>query len=333
MDPKSDQLDGMVCDIETGICGPADEVQVASDLDEVPLKLTQFRPSVKKVDLYYVTDPVCSHCWALEPVLRRFEHEYGRHLNTRVVMGGLLPEWDGFADRANGIQRPADVAHHWREVGEAARMPIDGSVWLRDPLSSSFPPSRVYVVLRERDPELARTFLRRSREALFAFDRNIAAPAVLMELVDALAVPGLSGHAVLAEAQSERGHELLRRDIALARELGVRGFPTVLLIDENGAGVKVTGARPLESYVDALGQVMGDGAALHVSELPPLDDLLEREGRLFAKEIETYYDVAPGDVAAFVQTHVATERSAPGSVLGESYWERSQLGSASLAGA
>lgn len=315
----------MFCDLETGVCGPAE----AQEGSAAAPKLTQLRPPAKKIDLYYVTDPICSHCWALEPVLRRFEHEYGGHLNVRVVMGGLLPEWNGFADRKNGISGPEDVAHHWREVGEASRMPIDGSLWLRDPVTSSYPPSRVYAVIREREPEVARVFLRRAREAVFAFDRNISDPQVLAELVDALGRPELNGEAVVAEADSERGHALLRSDITLARELGVRGFPTILLMDEEGVGVKVTGVRPLEAYVDALATVLGDNATLRKSELPTLKQLMESEGLLFAKEIEAFYDLDAQETKAFIEAEFAggattEEQPRPGSVLGEAYWEHVQ---------
>ncbi len=321
MESNPEPLAGMVCDVETGVCGPADATQGAA---EAP-KLMQLRPPVKKVDLYYVTDPICSHCWALEPVLRRFEREYERHLNVRVIMGGLLPRWDGFADRANGISGPKDVAHHWREVGEASRMPIDGSLWLRDPVTSSYPPSRVYVVLRERDPELARRFLRRAREAVFAFDRNVSDPAVLAELVDGLGAPELVGSEVVAEADSERGHELLQADIALARELGVRGFPTILLVNEDGAGVKVTGVRPIQAYVDALATTLGEGTQVRRSDLPAFDQLLAGEGRLFAREIEELYGLSPQEVAAFVAEKSGDIASRSGSVLGESYWEAADL--------
>src|SRR5690606_7620720 len=277
---------GMVCDIETGICAPSGsvpEAESAPGAEDSPFQPVTFRP-IKKVDVYYVTDPICSHCWALEPTLRRFTEEYGRHLEVKTVMGGLLPQWNGFADRANGIGGPSDVAGHWREVGVASRMPIDGSVWNRDPLASSYPPSRVYLVIRERDAETARLFLRKAREAVFAFDRNIASTDVLVELVGQI---GLDGEAVVAEAESERGEELLRKDIALARELGVRGFPTLVFVDDEGQGVKVGGVRGLESYVQALENLIGEEP--RVREVAPLTEVLAREGRLFAKEIEALY--------------------------------------------
>src|SRR5690625_2048764 len=99
----------MICDTETGVCG------VPGTGDET-IEMIDFNQPKKKVDLYYVTDPICSHCWALEPVLRRFQEQYGQYFNFHTVMGGLLEKWDGFADAGNGISNPADVASHWREV-------------------------------------------------------------------------------------------------------------------------------------------------------------------------------------------------------------------------
>lgn len=304
----------MVCDLETGLCGPADAVGGADEGASGGLEPITFRPT-PKVDVYYVTDPICSHCWALEPTLRRFTEEYGRHLDVKTVMGGLLPGWNGFADRANGIGNPADVAGHWREVGDASRMPIDGSVWLRDPLSSSYPPSRVYVVIREKDAQLAQRFLRRMREALFAFDRNIADPAVLAELVDGL---GLDGKAVVAEADSERGQELLERDIALARGLGVRGFPTLVFVNDEGQGVKVSGVRALGSYVQALESVLAGEP--RPRKVPNLNEALEGEGLFFSKEIEVLYDVAPANVGDFVAEQLAGAEFETGEVLGETFY-------------
>jgi Predicted protein-disulfide isomerase len=100
----------MICDLETGVCGVAGEEE---------MEVIDFNQPKKSINLYYVTDPICSHCWAIEPVLRRFVEQYGAYFNFHTVMGGLLEKWhDGPIDPANGIYKPADVAGHWREVGE-----------------------------------------------------------------------------------------------------------------------------------------------------------------------------------------------------------------------
>lgn len=154
----------------------------------------------KSINLYYVTDPICSHCWAIEPTLRRFVEQYGAYFNFHTVMGGLLEKWhDGPIDPANGIYQPADVAGHWREVGEHARMPIDGTLMIDNPVQSSYPPSRVFKVIQTRHNDtLASEYLRRTREALFVFNQNISERPVMIEIVNKL---GLDGEAIVKEAE------------------------------------------------------------------------------------------------------------------------------------
>jgi putative protein-disulfide isomerase len=95
------------CDAPAGVCEPPSTAGSthtgASDR------------SVAKPTLVYVTDPICSGCWAFEPTWRRVRHHYEHVATVRTVYGGLLAGWDGFGDPATGIAAPADVApHHGR---------------------------------------------------------------------------------------------------------------------------------------------------------------------------------------------------------------------------
>lgn len=298
----------MMCDLTTGICGEAGEDAVG---------IIDLNPPRKTARLYYVTDPICSHCWALEPVLRRFTEQYGDYLEIHTVMGGLLKGWDGFADVKNGIGGPADVAGHWREVGEHSRMPIDGSVWHSDPIQSSYPPSRVFKIIQQQGEQLAEVFLRRAREAVFAFNRNIGDDGVLTDIVNQM---GLDGAAIVSEAGSEAAQRLLEQDFALAGSLGVRGFPTLIIVNEDNRGVKIVGARSLETYVQALKQALSEDS-LQAKPLPSPAELLNIEKLLFAKEIEVMYDIEPDDVRLFVEKQLPTEAYELKELLGELYVE------------
>ncbi|MBO1002021.1 DsbA family protein [Pseudogracilibacillus auburnensis] len=300
----------MICDLETGVCGPSGESEVEMiDLNTV---------TEKKLTLYYVTDPICSHCWALEPVLRRFEKQYSHYFHMQTVMGGLLEKWEGFADVKNGISGPADVAGHWREVGEHSRMPIDGSVWLQNPIFSSYPPSRVYKVIQQENDELAHVFLRRVREAVFAFNRNIAEDEVLIEIVNNI---GLDGEKIVKQANEESSQELLNQDFSLARSLGATGFPTIIIVNEENKGVKIVGARPFEFYLQGLQQVL-EMDELHAKQKPSLSQLMEEEGRLFTREIEEFYQIEQQEVSAFIQKELLTEQYVEKKILGEVYIEK-----------
>ncbi|MFP7298939.1 DsbA family protein [Neobacillus niacini] len=301
----------MVCDLETGVCG------VAGDEE---MEMIDFNQPKKSIEVYYVTDPICSHCWAIEPVLRRFKEQYGHYFNFHPVMGGLLEKWhDGPIDPANGIYKPADVAPHWREVGEHSRMPIDGSLMIDNPVQSSFPPSRVYKVIQKNHGEaLAYEFLRRAREELFAFNQNIAELPVMVDIVNNL---GLDGAAIVHEAEQPAGQQLLNEDFALARKLGARGFPTIIMINEENKGVKMVGGRPLEYYVDGLKRVLNQ-EEMQPKPQPSLSSLLEKEKLLFAKEIEVMYDLEPSDLIAFVEKELIRGSYQQKEILGELYFKK-----------
>ncbi|MEJ8302968.1 DsbA family protein [Saccharibacillus sacchari] len=298
--------DNMFCDLKTGVCGPANEEETNGLID--------FAPQMPKMTLYYVTDPICSHCWALEPVLGRFIRQYGQYFNVTIAMGGLLPSWHGFGDRANGIQKPSDVAGHWREVGEHSRMPIDGSVWLDNPLQSSFPPSRVFKVIQNKHAGKEQEFLRKAREQLFAFNENIAEDLTMIRLVDEI---GLDGKAIVDEAATEAAQDLLEEDFALASRLGVRGFPTIILMNEENKGVKIVGAQALDTYVKGLESVLKQKPT--PAEVPALADWFSGKEHLFAKEIEVMYDLQPDQTEAFITAQLSGRPHRVQQVLGELY--------------
>ncbi|WP_092493939.1 DsbA family protein [Virgibacillus salinus] len=298
----------MICDSETGVCGVSGEEE---------LEVIDLNKPKKTIDLYYVTDPICSHCWALEPVLRRFEEQYGDYFNFHTVMGGLLEKWgDEPVDPANGISGPADVAGHWREVGEQTRMPIDGSLMYDNPVQSSYPPSRVFKVIQNENKALANIFLRRAREAVFAFNQNISEGTVLIKIVNKL---GLDGEKIVKEAELPSGQQSLNEDFGLAASLSATGFPTIIMVNEENKGVKIVGGRPLEYYISGLKQVLNI-EELQPKQQPALSGLLEKEKLLFSKEIEVMYDVEKKDIHAFVEKELPSTTYQSKEIMGETYF-------------
>ncbi|MCU6711395.1 DsbA family protein [Paenibacillus sp. J5C_2022] len=297
----------MMCDLKTGLCGEA---------ENDAMEMIDFEDPFEKATLYYVTDPICSHCWALEPVLRRLQLQYGHYFEFHTVMGGLLESWDGFGDAKNGISKPADVAGHWREVGEHSRMPIDGSLWLDNPIQSSYPASRVFKVVQQKDERLAHTFLRRAREAVFTFNRNIGERQVLGEIVKQL---GLDSMEILSEADLPQSQNLLEQDFTLARRLGVRGFPTIVMMNAENKGVKIVGARSLDEYVHGLEQVLAHATELDPKPQPSISSLLTQEKLLFSRELEVLYDLEQSEVSSYIQAELSPEQYEWGEILGEVY--------------
>ncbi|MDG0837045.1 MAG: DsbA family protein [Staphylococcus equorum] len=305
----------MVCDMYSGICKPSEENEIET---------INFDVSAPNLTLYYVTDPMCSHCWAFEPTLNKLLVQYGHLFNFQMVMGGLLEAWgDGPIDPANGIYKPADVTPHWQEVGNYSRMPIDGTIMEIDPVQSSFPASRLYKAIQHVDsPTAAIKFTRLVREAVFVFNKNISDKAVLKHIVEDLYKGDntIDVDSILNIADSDIGQNLLAEDFNLVSQLGVRGFPTIVIVNKDNQGTKIVGARSLETYIDAL-EKLDTSITIEPNRLPKLSLYLNEQSSLFSKEIEVMYDIEEKDVPNFIEKDLDKSKYTISNILGESYYE------------
>ena len=230
----------MLCDTVTGACTVPGHTDGA-DHGHAPAP-----HATKPITLLYFTDPICSSCWGTEPQLRRLKLEYGDAIDIQYHMGGLLPGWDVY--NSGGISKPSDVAGHWDEVSPHYRMPIIGDVWLEDPLPSSYPPSRAFKAAELQDLSKALVFLRRLREQVFLEKKNITKWPVIAEAATFAGLDTARLHADYTGA----GEALFQADLTLARAMGVRGFPTFVFSNAEGARQQVYGARPYAQFEDAV---------------------------------------------------------------------------------
>ena len=227
----------LLCNIESGVCEMPDVSFASVDPIEAATQ--------KRVKLIYFTDPICSSCWGIEPQLRKLKLEYGEHIEIEYRMGGLLPDW---SYNSGGISKPSDVAHHWDEVSRHYDMPIDGDVWLEDPLDSSYPPSIAFKAAQLQGSGKAILFLRALREMLFLQKINMAKWEHMAVAAKAV---GLDVEQ-LENDFNGRGKDLFKQDLEFAAKLGVRGFPTMFFVDEQGNQEKVYGTKPYQVYEAAL---------------------------------------------------------------------------------
>lgn len=202
-------------------------------------------PEATALKVMYFTDPICSSCWGIEPQLRKLKLEYGQQVAIEYHMGGLLPDW---SYNSGGISKPSDVAGHWDEVSAHYQMPIDGDVWLEDPLDSSYPPSIAFKAAQMQDPQKALVFLRRIREMVFLEKKNITR----WEHLESAATYASLDPLKMKTDMADRAKLLFQEDLQMARLLGVRGFPTLFFQDDYGNRQVVYGFRAYQDYEKAL---------------------------------------------------------------------------------
>jgi len=287
-----------------------------------PIQKHDYRDTVdpgrpENVDFYYFTDPVCSHCWALEGVMNRIKHEYANHLNVVTVMGGMM-------ENAASPDEAAEMAEHWSKIALYYNMPIDGKLWTESTLSSTWPSSIAYLALRDRDADRAARFLRLVREAAFLDRRDVGTRAVLGDL---LAAAGAAPEPILDLAFSEAGRDLLLSNMKPMVEFDITAFPTVVIVNRAGEGVKIVGVRTAETYRKAIQRMLPSDTVLSTRGSEPLATLLDRIPTLFDNEVEKIYDIKKDHFLDFVGANLPAGTYETGERLGHRFVKRLDHGS------
>ena len=220
--------------------------------DDIPVPLiaqkenNELLADSKPIQVLYFTDPICSTCWIIQPLLRKLKLEYGDYLNIKYFMGGLLPSWDEY--KRGKISNPADAAKHWEELCAFHEIPLDGDVWIEDPLNSSYPPSIAFKAAQMQDINLALLFLWRIKEMVFVEKKNI----IKWEFLEKAAFEVGLDCARLLRDFNGRAKEFFEDDLRKARELGVTSFPTLIFSDELNNRSTLTGYQTYKRYEEMI---------------------------------------------------------------------------------
>ena len=236
--------------------------------DDIPVPLIRGKedPSVaakkKLIQVLYFTDPICSTCWIIQPLLRKLSLEYGKYINIEYRMGGLLPSWENY--NKGKIRKPSDAAKHWEEVCVSHEMPLDGDIWEEDPLPSSYPPSIAFKAAQMQDINKAILFLRRIKEMVFLEKKNIIRWPFLEKAAFEV---GLDSARLLRDFDG-KAKEMFREDLILADELGVRSFPTLFF--RNGADQQfaIRGFQPYQQFEEIVYKLIPSAAKEEINSDP-----------------------------------------------------------------
>lgn len=226
------------CDVESGICNLTE--QNHQDLSISPVEQPQ------KIKIIYFTDPICSSCWGIEPQIRKLKLEYGNYFKLEYRMGGLLQSWTTYA--GSDVRKPEDVAAHWDKAGQYYDMPIDGNIWIEDPLDSSYIPCIAFKAAQMQSEQKALHFLRRIKEMVFLEKKNISK----LEHLKSAAIDCALNADELLQAINGVAKIKFEEDLQYAKQFGVKGFPSIVFTDANMDHYLLYGFKPYEEFEQAI---------------------------------------------------------------------------------
>jgi putative protein-disulfide isomerase len=199
--------------------------------------------------IIYIGDPMCSWCYGFAPEITKVKEAFPDH-EFKLVVGGLRP---------GGTETNADLAdfleHHWREIEERTQQPFNYDVLKDDDLVYDTEPAcRAVVVAREMKPEIELEFFKAVQSAFYVDGSDIRATDTYVALAKDF---GLDENAYREAFESEDMRYATRADFQLSNEMGVRGFPSVVIRHDNQLFLVANGFRESEDLIKTIEKVQG----------------------------------------------------------------------------
>ncbi|HEX6828783.1 MAG TPA: DsbA family protein [Burkholderiales bacterium] len=203
-----------------------------------------------RANLIYVGDPLCSWCYGFGPEIIAVESALRERAGLRVILGGLRPYTNGPMDTA--LKRYLREA--WQAVARASGLPFGYGLLERDDfVYDTEPACRAVVTARSLSADAALPVFLAIQEAFYRDNRD---PTREDTLADAARAGGLDRDEFLVRFGSEPMKQVTRQDFAASRNLGVRGFPTVLLSRDGDLTLIASGFTRADRMIAAADQAL-----------------------------------------------------------------------------
>ncbi len=175
--------------------------------------------------LIYIGDPMCSWCYGFSPELSEALETLGDEVELEVLLGGLRPY-----NQQAMTELKDFLAEHWEHVAEASGQPFSMDILDTDIHYDTEPSCRAVMVVRELDASKALAYFKASQKAFYHENKHPLQTATFADLAEQ---QGIDRATFIEKFESAEAKENIRRDFEKAGEMGIRGFPS-LVLEQNG---------------------------------------------------------------------------------------------------
>ncbi|MGF9892328.1 ClpXP adapter SpxH family protein [Priestia megaterium] len=238
----------------------------------------------KPLEIYVFVDPLCPECWALEPILKKLQIEYGQLLSLKHVLGGNLQQLNIGAQ-----QKFEHIAKSWEKTGSRSGMSCDGNLWLENPIDTPYAASIAIKAAGLQGKKQGIRFLRRLQEVVFLEKQNVTEESVLIQCAKHV---GLDVDEFVKDLHSDYAAKAFQCDLKITSEMDVEEIPTLVFFNEKveEEGIKISGYYSYETYVHIIKEMLEidpDPACL-----PPLRSFLSYFQFVASKEVAVVYGLS-----------------------------------------
>ncbi|NVK42782.1 MAG: DsbA family protein [Oceanospirillaceae bacterium] len=193
--------------------------------------------------LIYVMDPMCSWCWAFAPELESFRARYPEP-PLQFVMGGLAPD----SDAPMPAEMQQQIQSVWQQIERRTGTVFNHDFWrLNQPRRATWDACRAVIAAGRLQAGSEAAMIAAIQRAYYLEARNPSDREVLVSLA---AEQGLDPDAFRLALEDDETDAQLHRHFALKDGIGVQGFPTLLLQQDDELAVLSAGYTTADRLLD-----------------------------------------------------------------------------------
>jgi putative protein-disulfide isomerase len=185
--------------------------------------------------LYYFHDPMCSWCYAFEPVLQGIKTGVPANLEIVSVLGGLSPDDDEPMPQSLQLT----IQHHWQRIEQTVpETTFNYDFWsICTPRRSTYPACRAVIAAANQGMNFADSMNQAIQRAYYLEARNPSDYSTHIELAEQLHMDMGAFRNDLTSVETE---EELTRQLYFTRSYNVPGFPALVLsINNQRQGISI----------------------------------------------------------------------------------------------
>jgi len=173
------------------------------------------------ITLYYILDPMCSWCYAFSPIWKELFENLDKNIHIRYIYGGLAPH----SDEPMPKEMQEILRNTWKNIQNRVGTQFNFDFWTTcKPRRSTYLACQACVVARRYGKEYEMI-----QAIQYEYYQNASNPSNKDTLIKAAKNIELDIEKFSVDLESKKIIDLLQDDLKIRRELGVNGFPSLLL--------------------------------------------------------------------------------------------------------
>jgi putative protein-disulfide isomerase len=179
----------------------------------------------KKAELIYIGDPMCSWCYGFSPELDKIKDSFP-DIKFTMVMGGLRAGGDEGMDELRGF-----LTEHWKEVEKTSGQKFNHAILKTKGFTYDTEPAcKAVTLIRNLYPQSEYHFFKLLQKAFYVDNQSPLDVNTYLSIMEHLKLDTKVFH---KEIFKDKAKDIVNADFQYSQNLGVTGFPTLIMKVEN----------------------------------------------------------------------------------------------------